>query len=172
MPRPMVPAPITAMVSTCATCLARLFQFFQCVVERAAGGAQILRQTLPLFGVHAGNVNAKAAQGGGNVVYVIHGTDEFTSYWHKGSCHVAETSILDVLMNLVKLSQCKIKPLTTKDTKVHEGKTVAQSFVYPRDVGGFAFSRVAFGNAARSGQLGRIMNVSSILCQNSADQLF
>src|SRR5271169_4527795 len=102
MPRPMVPAPITAMVSTRATCLACLFQFFQRVVERAAGGAQILGQTLPLLGVHAGNVNAKAPQRGGNVVYIIHGTDEFTGYWHKGSCREAETSILDARTHLVK----------------------------------------------------------------------
>src|SRR5215469_18547171 len=107
MPRPMMPAPMTAMVWTCGTLLVRLFEISDGGVDRVRGPAQGFGKALALLGAHAGNVDADAAESGRNIFDVVHRTNEFTG----GDCHessfrstrvAVELSILDAPASLVK----------------------------------------------------------------------
>src|ERR1700733_6695538 len=121
MPRPIMPAPMTAIVSTAGTLLVHLFEVSDRGIHRRAGGAQVLGQTFALFRVHTGNIKTHAAQSGRNVIDVIHRANKFTSrYYHESSsffvwnsrkirpslfrvsARLCRTSILDAPSDLVK----------------------------------------------------------------------
>src|ERR1019366_3174224 len=76
MPRPMMPAPITATVRISVTIICPL-----CPPARDAEARS-----------HSRVAGADAAQGGGDVVDVIHEADQFSSCGHEGSLRFPDAS--------------------------------------------------------------------------------
>src|SRR5271170_4271142 len=101
MPRPMMPAPITATVRTSVTrhslllacrlfffLLARLLEVLNHALITRFGLADIFTKAGALLFGHRRNAGADAAQGGGDVVDVVHEADEFSSCGHEGSLRI------------------------------------------------------------------------------------
>src|SRR5271163_4385106 len=108
MPRPMMPAPITATVRTSVTSgsslrspqssllARRLFLFLpthgletlnHALIARF-GLADIFAQASTLFLGHSRDAGADAAESSGDVVDVIHEADNFSSCGHEGSLRI------------------------------------------------------------------------------------
>src|SRR5450755_109096 len=83
MPRPMIPAPITAMVRTSAIRLDSLLQLGEDRNEIRVGLAHVLGKTLLFVLGEEINAHADAAKRRCNVVHEIHIADEFTTGWHR-----------------------------------------------------------------------------------------
>ena len=86
MPRPMMPAPMTAIAWTGATYFSAFSRSAIAALTRCGGTAHGLGQPLALLGAHGRDVNADAAQSGRDVFHVVHRTNEFTGCdYHEGS---------------------------------------------------------------------------------------
>src|SRR6476646_172947 len=106
MPRPIMPAPITATVFTSAMRLAFL-QGFQNQHIVGIGLAHVITQAFFLFHTHGGNASLYASKGGSYVIHKVHHANQFTSNDHAISCSLYESFILSFPSGLVKpLSQC------------------------------------------------------------------
>src|SRR5271165_6129101 len=82
MPRPMMPAPMTAMVRTSAIRLSSLLQLLDHTQEVGVGLAHVFGEAVFLVGGDQVKAGVDATQGRGDVVNVIHHADEFTSGRH------------------------------------------------------------------------------------------
>src|SRR5271169_3645160 len=94
MPRPMMPALITATVRTSvilslfslySLLFARLLEMLNHALIARFGLADVFAQAGALLLGHRRDAGADAAQSGGNVVNVIHEADQFSSCGHEGS---------------------------------------------------------------------------------------
>src|SRR5512146_705032 len=101
MPRPMMPAPMTATVLISAIGLGVLQGVHHLDVV-GIGLAHVIGQALLFVVRHAGNARLDAAEGGGNVVNVIHHTDQFTSHWHAQSCSLVPIFYFQVSLRISK----------------------------------------------------------------------
>src|SRR5215472_922560 len=83
MPRPMVPAPMTAMVRISVTLAPSWFKLGHHFIDAGASAAKIVSQALAFFLGHAGDRRDNPAQCGRDVIHVVHGTYEFSAGYHK-----------------------------------------------------------------------------------------
>ena len=92
MPRPMIPAPITATRADFSHSLPACSSFPTQVLNHALiarfGLADVFAQAGALLLGHRRNAGADTAEGGGDVVDVIHEADKFSSCGHEGSLRI------------------------------------------------------------------------------------
>src|SRR5271165_6316544 len=83
MPRPMMPAPMTAMVRTSAIELLSLFQLLDDGEEVRVRLAHVFGEALLLVAADQIKACVDAAEGCRDIVHVVHHADQFTSSGHK-----------------------------------------------------------------------------------------
>src|SRR5215469_557929 len=83
MPRPMIPAPMTAMVRTSAMPLCSLLELVDDSDEVGVGLAHVFAEAFFFVVREQMQSGSDAAERGCDVVYVIHHANEFTAGRHK-----------------------------------------------------------------------------------------